>query len=146
MADVMTLIAVLGCTLFTGAAVYITLVEHPARLACGTDIAAREFVPSYKRAAVMQATLALLAASAGALRWMQGGGSLWLWASLLILAVVPFTLLVIMPTNRRLLDPRRDPGSAETRRLLEVWGHLHAVRSGLSLIASCLFIVAASRS
>jgi hypothetical protein len=32
------LISVLACTLFTGAAFYITAVEHPARLSCGTDI------------------------------------------------------------------------------------------------------------
>ncbi len=142
---VITVIAVLACTLFAGAAVYITLVEHPARMACGTEIAAAEFVPSYKRAATMQATLALLATSAGMLRWFQRGGPLWLWASILIFAVVPFTVLVIMPTNQRLLDPGRDPASADTRRLLEAWGRLHAGRSALSLTAACLFIVAASR-
>jgi hypothetical protein len=40
-------IAVLSCALFTGAAVYITFIEHPARLQCGVEIAATEFAPSY---------------------------------------------------------------------------------------------------
>ena len=56
-------------------------------------------------------------------------------------AVVPFTFIVIMPTNHRLLEAGRDLASAETHSLLERWGRLHAVRSALSLIAAALFIV-----
>jgi len=47
--------------LFAGAAIYVSAVEHPARVSCGTEVAVREFGPSYKRGAVMQAPLALLA-------------------------------------------------------------------------------------
>ena len=42
--------------LFAGAAIYITFVEHPARLECGTELAATEFGPSYRRATLMQAS------------------------------------------------------------------------------------------
>jgi hypothetical protein len=49
-------IAVLACALF-----YITAVEHPARLSCGTAVAAAPWAPSYKRATIMQASLALIA-------------------------------------------------------------------------------------
>ena len=62
-------ISVLACALFTGAAVYITFVEHPARMQCGVELAATEFAPSYRRATVMQATCAavgLLSSLAGA--------------------------------------------------------------------------------
>jgi hypothetical protein len=34
------LIAVLAATLFTGASIYINLVEHPARMSCGTTVVA----------------------------------------------------------------------------------------------------------
>jgi hypothetical protein len=51
-------ITTLACGIFTGAAVYINLVEHPARMQCGTRLAATEFAPSYRRASVMQASLA----------------------------------------------------------------------------------------
>ncbi|WP_175108219.1 DUF1772 domain-containing protein [Pararobbsia alpina] len=44
-------------------------------------------------------------------------------------SVVPFTLIVIKPTNAQLLTHGRDLASAETRALLEKWGRLHAVRS-----------------
>jgi anthrone oxygenase-like protein len=49
-------------------------------------------------------------------------------AGLLLGAVVPFTLLVIRPTNERLLDPTLDPGSAEAAALLHRWARLHALR------------------
>lgn len=62
---------------------------------------------------------------------------------LLLGAVVPFTLLVIFPTNRRLLDPSLDSASGEAATLLRRWDRLHAVRSVLGaaafgLLALCL--------
>lgn len=135
------LVAALACGLFAGAAVYINLVEHPARLSCGTELAARQWAPSYKRATVLQVPLALLATLSGLARWWLGGGSVWLWGAFCILAVIPFTLLVILPTNNRLLEPGRDLGSDQTRELLQTWGRLHAVRSLLSVAALLLFLV-----
>src|SRR5262245_54157452 len=139
------MIAVLACTLFTGAAVYITAVEHPARLSCGVEAAIAEWAPSYKRATVMQVPLALIAGLFGIIRGIQGGGPLWGWAGMLIVVVVPFSLLAIRPTNNRLLDQGRDRRSDETLRLLKTWGRLHAVRAALSTAASMLFVWAATR-
>lgn len=144
LAELVPVVAVLACTFFTGAAIYINLVEHPARLSCGTEIAAKQWAPSYARATVMQASLAIVAAMSGAGLWFQSGRLIWLIGALLIAAVVPFTLIVIRGTNERLLQPGRDLGSDETRRLLELWGGLHAVRSALGLVASVLYAVAAS--
>ena len=144
MTELLSLAAVLACTLFAGAAIYINLVEHPARLSCGTEIAATEWKPSYERATWMQAPLAIVAAFAGAGLWAQGFGPLWLWGATLIFSVVPFTLVVIRPTNERLSQRDRDRQSAETRHLLERWGRLHAVRSGLSLTASIFYVRALS--
>jgi hypothetical protein len=55
---ILVLMAMLCAGLFAGAAIYISLVEHPARLECGIELAVAEFGPSYRRAAVMQASLA----------------------------------------------------------------------------------------
>jgi hypothetical protein len=44
------LVATFSAGLFAGAAMYVTLVEHPARLECGTELAVTEFGPSYRRA------------------------------------------------------------------------------------------------
>jgi hypothetical protein len=144
MVPFLNFVTILASTLFAGAAVYINLVEHPARLSCGTEIAAREWAPSYKRATVMQATLAIVATLAGAIQWMATGRIAWLYGAAAIFAVVPVTLIVIFPTNNKLLQPARDLASAETRSLLETWGRLHAIRSVLSVTASLLFIWAAT--
>jgi|SRR5213593_907212 len=133
-------VAVLSCTIFTGAAIYITLVEHPAWMGCSTDIAATVWAPTYKRATLMQAPLALLSFVAGTTSWLLGSGLMWLVGALIIFAVVPFTLLVIKPTNNRLLTPGRDLASPETRALLAQWGRMHSLRSALSLIASAIFL------
>ena len=143
MSAMLEVIAVVSATLFAGAALYINLVEHPARLACGTELALRQFAPSYKRATVMQVFLALVATGAGLAQWARAGGSLWLWGSLAMVSVIPFTMIVIFPTNRKLLERGRDAAPEETRSLLETWGRLHAVRSLLSLAASLLFAWAA---
>jgi hypothetical protein len=131
-------IATLCSAIFAGAALYINLVEHPARMRLETSLAARQWAPSYQRATWMQAPLALLSFIAGAGAWLVGGGVAWLIAAGLMGAVVPFTLIVIMPTNHKLLAPDRDLSSSETRALLESWGKLHAVRTGLSLLAMVL--------
>ena len=133
-------IAVFATAIYAGAAIYINLVEHPARMGCSTEIAAAVWAPSYKRATVMQASLAIIGFLSGLSAWLLGAGLMWFVASLFILAVVPVTLLVIFPTNNKLLAPGRDLGSSETRELLVKWGQLHAIRSALSLIATAMFV------
>ena len=137
---VVEFIAVLSCTLFAGATIYINLVEHPARMGCDTKTAATVWAPSYRRATVMQASLAILSLLAGVAAWLLGGGHMWLVGAILIGLVVPFTFLAIMPTNHQLLAPGRDLSSSETRALLERWGRLHPVRSALSFMASVIFV------
>ena len=78
---------------------------------------------------------------AGVGAWLFGGGLLWLIGAVLIGLVVPFTFIVVMPTNNQLLAPGRDLSSVETRSLLEKWGRLHAVRSVLSFLASIVYLV-----
>jgi len=134
------LMAVLATTFFAGAAVYINLVEHPARMGCTTEIAATVWAPSYRRATFMQASLAILGSLGGIGAWLLGAGVMWLVGALFILAVVPVTLIVIFPTNHRLLAPSRDLASAETRQLLIRWGRLHAIRSVLSSVASIVYV------
>lgn len=134
-------VAILATTIFAGAAIYINLVEHPARMGCSTELAATQWAPSYKRATFMQAPLALIGFLSGIVAWWFGAGLPWLIGALLILAVVPYTLIMIEPTiNKLLLLPGRDLRSPETRDLLVKWGRYHAVRSVLGLLASAIFI------
>ena len=134
-------IATLCCALFSGAAVYINFVEHPARMECGTELAATVFPSSYRKATVMQASLAALGLIASVVAWFAGSSIWWLIGGLLLGSVIPFTLIVIMPTNKKLLAPELDKNSEATRQLLSRWGKLHAVRSVLSILALIIFLV-----
>lgn len=140
MRQIAEFISVLACALFAGASVYINLVEHPARMECGVEIAATEFAPSYRRATVMQASLAALGLVASIAVWLFGASFWWLVAGILLGSVIPFTLLVILPTNKQLLSPSLDRRSTEAEHLLARWGRLHAVRSMLSGLALLLFL------
>ena len=133
-------IAVLACSVFAGAALYISFVEHPGRMECGVEIAATEFQPSYRRATVMQATLAVLGVLSSIAAWLAGATFWWPVGGLILGAVIPFTLIVILPTNKQLMSPALDKRSPESERLLARWGRLHAVRSALSSLALLLFL------
>ena len=140
------ILATLCAGLFAGAAIYINAVEHPARLACGTDLAVREFAPSYHRATVMQAPLAIVGLLASVGAWWSSGHGTFVLGGVALAAVVPFTLLCILPTNRRLLAPDLDSDSLEAACLLRRWGRLHAVRSVLGGLAFGILLVAMARS
>lgn len=140
MFEMLQLIATLTATLFAGAALYINVAEHPARMTLDAKLALLQWAPSYRRATLLQAPLALLSFCCGTAVWILGGDIGWLVAALLIGAVVPFTFIVVMPTNRRLIGPIRNTDSSETRRLLEKWNKLHAVRTALSIASSVFYM------
>lgn len=133
-------LATLATALFSGAAVYITLVEHPVRMSCTTQIAVAQWRPSYHRATLMQASLAVMGTVLAIAAWLRGDGLVWLLAGVIFGAVIPFTLLIMWPTNKRLEDERLDISSAEARNLLVRWGELHTVRSVLGLFALSLML------
>lgn len=133
-------LATLAGALFAGAALYINVAEHPARMGLETRIAALQWAPSYMRATWLQAPLALLSLGCGIVAWLLGAGVSWLIGALLVGAVVPFTFAAIMPTNNKLLASGRDLSSPETRALLEHWGRLHAVRTVLSLVGVTVYL------
>jgi len=132
--------AIMAAGLFAGAAIYVNLAEHPARMILETRHAARQWALSYSRATRLQAPLAVIGFLFAMIAWWQLSETTWLAAGLLLGAVVPFTLIVIMPTNRKLLEPARDLDSSETRALLTHWNRLHAVRSVLGLAAFAIAI------
>ena len=72
MRQIAEFVAVLSCSLFTGASVYVNLVEHPARMERGVELALTEFPPSYRRGTVMQATLAAVGLLAAVAAWLAG--------------------------------------------------------------------------
>ncbi len=133
-------IATLSSGLFAGAAVYINLVEHPARMETGIRPALTEFAPSYKRATVTQVSLAAAGFLSALAAWRSRSDARWLIGGGLLVAVIPFTALVILPTNKKLLDPATADDLDLAEELLTRWGRLHAVRSVLSLASLLIFL------
>ena len=142
------MIATLSSGLFAGASVYINLVEHPARMQTGTRPALAEFAPSYKRATVTQVSLAVAGFLSALVAWRSRSDARWLIAGGLLVSVIPFTALVILPTNNKLLDPATANDLDLAEKLLTRWGKLHAVRSFLSLasLVTFLFLLAKRRA
>ncbi len=132
------LLALVSTGTFFGAALYISLVEHPARLEAGVDVALRQFPPSYRRAARLQGSLAVLGSLFALGAWLASGDLRWAASAALLFAVVPFTLIVIFPTNRRLHDPTLAGDSPEALVLLSRWGRLHWIRTWCSALAFLL--------
>jgi hypothetical protein len=77
MRQIAEFVAVLSCSVFTGAAVYVSLVEHPDRMECGVEIATAEFPLSYHRGTIMQATLAALGLLSSIAAWLAGATFWW---------------------------------------------------------------------
>ena len=132
--------SVLCSGMFAGAALYINLVEHPARMECGTQLASTVFPGSYSRAAVLQATLAVIGCASSIVAYYAGAGVKWAIGGGFLGAVVPFTILAIKPTNKKLLNPKVEKDSPATWNLLDKWGKLHAVRTVLSMASFLLFL------
>jgi hypothetical protein len=133
-------IALLSSGLFAGAALYITAVEHPAGMSQGALFALQGFRPRYKRAAPLQASLAVICFLSSVVVWRLTGRWAWLAGGALVGAVVPFTFAFMMSTNRLLLDAA-SPKDEEAFRLLAKWARLHAVRTCLSLLGFIVLLV-----
>jgi membrane protein YdbS with pleckstrin-like domain len=98
------------------------------------------FPPSYRPGTITQVTLAAVCLLSSIAAWLAGATFWWVVAGVLQVSVIPFTLIVILPTNKRLLSPTLHRRSVEAERLLARWGRLHAVRSVLSGVSLLLFL------
>ena len=133
---ILTWVAAGAAALFAGGALYVSLVEHPARILTGPPMAVAQFRTSYPRGAWLQGGLAALGTLAAVGAWLAGARIAWLGFGALLGLVVPYTLVVILPTNNRLMDRALAPDSPEARALIRRWTALHAVRTELGLAAA----------
>jgi hypothetical protein len=132
-------LALIAAALFSGAAIYINVTEQPARLGLSDQTLLDEWKPAYKRGTLMQAPLAIISFLLGTTAWWQSGNLLWVAGGLLMLANLPVTLIVILPTNNRLMATQI--ATSESRKQIRKWGALYGVRTclaSLRLQHSCL--------
>jgi hypothetical protein len=125
---------------FTGAAIYVSVAEQPARLVLDDSGLLRQWQSSYPRASVMQASLAILSALLGLATYWSTGDWRWLAGAVLIFANVPYTVLVVLPTNKRLQAAAPAAADGGTRNAIEAWARLHLVRNALGLLATAVYL------
>ena len=113
---------------FTGAAVYVNIAEQPARLQLDNRSLLAEWKPAYKLGYVMQASLAIVGGLFGMLAYLNTLDWRWLLGAVVLLANWPYTLFVIAPINRRLMDTPPETATAETRRVGSSGGALSPCR------------------
>jgi hypothetical protein len=84
----------------------------------------------------MQASLAAVSGVLGLLSAWISHDWHWIIGAVLILTNWPYTLIGIMPTNRKLKAIAASEAGLAARGMLERWGQLHAVRTVLGIAAT----------
>jgi hypothetical protein len=135
-------LALIVAAVFSGAAVYVNLVEQPARFGLDDGALLAEWKPSYRRGFAMQAPLALVGCLLGLFAWWQTRELLFLIAGVTMLANWPWTIVVIGPVNAALMSAEPAQADAQTRALIVRWGKLHAVRTALGFVAVVALLIA----
>ncbi len=133
------LLALVFASAFTGAALYVNLVEQPARLALDDSSMVKEWAPSDRRGFALLGGLALLSALAAIVAFGQGGDIRWLVGALLVLASWPYTFFVIVPLNNRLLAAPSAQPEADAREMVKDWGRLEWGLAVLGLMSCAVF-------
>ena len=134
------LVALIAAAIFTGAALYVSVVEQPARLSLDDRALLTEWKPSYRRGAAMQAPLALLGCLLGLMAWWQASHPDFLIGAVAMIAPWPWTLIGIKPTNDALQATPPEQAGPQSRALVVKWGALHGVRTALGALATVSFL------
>jgi uncharacterized membrane protein len=122
---------------FTGATLYINLVEQPARLALDDSSMMREWAPSDRRGFALLGGLALISAIAALAAYGRASDIRWLLGALVIVASWPYFYFVVVPINNRLLSQGQP--QADSRELVRDWGQLEWGLVAIGLVASVVF-------
>jgi hypothetical protein len=109
-------------------------------MSCGQELAVREFAFSYRRAAIIQVSLALVGLVLGLAAAWQLPDAWIATGAVLLVASILFTLAFILRTNKRLLDPLFDLQSVRVAELLARPNRVHAVQTVLRAAAFALLL------
>ena len=137
--------------LFCGVTVYISAVDHPARLKLPPQVAAQCFQQTYPRALKLQPILSTSSALASVVR------CLWPWQAAVCTAalqrahmfnilthviVIVWSRKAVMPSAKALMTQADQLTDAQIHQMLQRWGNRHAVRTWVSSIAAVAFLLA----
>ena len=140
MLELWKILATLCAGLWTGAALYIGLIEHPSSVKLGLSPAVEYFRHMSKRTAPFMMLLSATSGVAACWTWWLGSETAWLVGGLLQIGMFPLTAVFIVPTNIKLIkiDPLAQPDQTTT--LLNNWGNMHWLRVAVGSAAFPLFL------
>jgi small basic protein len=136
------LLALAMAAFYSGASLYVNLVELPALQALDDQALLAGWKISLRRGFLMQAPLCVIGFMFGLIAWAQTrylGDAL---GALAMLANVPWTLAMIAPINRALKAIEPVMPDPRMRTLIKRWAALHSVRIAFGLLAIIAFLQA----
>jgi hypothetical protein len=123
----------------TGAALYVNVVEQPARLALEDQALLNEWGPSDRRGVALMAALALIAGILGLASYFETADVRWAIGALMAVLSWPYTFFVMAPMNNQILSlAPKDLGAA--RALVRQWGLLEYGQTGIGLATTAVFV------
>lgn len=126
-----------------GVALTATLIVHPILVKVKKTSAVELFKPFFDKTHIMVLILSIFVTILAIVYSIFSGNLWWAGMSLLLHLNGPYTLLFMMPINKRLMDENVDPLSEQTANDLKRWGKLHLVRTFLNGIIFLTFIILA---
>jgi hypothetical protein len=124
---------------FFGAALYVNLVEQPARLALDDQAILNEWTPSDRRGVALMLGLSLLSAALGLIAYSASQDVRWAIGALIVILVWPYTVFAMAPLNNQILTlAPRDIGAA--RALVRQWGLLEYGQTAIGLAACVVYL------
>eukprot|EP00878_Enallax_costatus_P046858 GHUV01057167.1.p1 GENE.GHUV01057167.1~~GHUV01057167.1.p1 ORF type:complete len:158 (+),score=48.54 GHUV01057167.1:148-621(+) len=142
-------LAVAAAGAFAGAALLISAVDVPAFEETSMTYFYKYFPAMYKRAARMQGSLVMIGAHAAAVAAAKSDDrdttAMWAASGLLLGSVVPYTFLVMMPTNKTIIK-QDTSDECEQQALLTKWSRMHFVRTAVSCASFAVMVAALVRT
>ena len=135
-------LALVVAALYSGAALYVNLVERPALLGLDDRAALAGWKIALKRGALIQAPLCVIGFLLGLAAWIATYSVADALGALAMLAGVPWTVAIILPVNKALQATAPEAAGERSRTQLERWYVLHSVRTALGLLAVVAFFAA----
>lgn len=122
---------------FCSCCLYISLIEHPARMLCSPGAALKQWQHSYPRAATLQVGSLILGTIFLILSFFSNKNPIWLFAALLLFISFPYTTIFLMPINKQLSKMEDEKLAIE---LLNKWGKGHFFRGVFSLLSLLIIL------
>jgi hypothetical protein len=132
-------LALAAAAAFAGGALYVNVVEQPARMALEDSALLSEWGPSDRRGVALLLGLALIAGILGLAGYFETQDVRWAIGALIAILSWPYTFFVMAPLNNQILTLKpKDIGA--TRALVAQWGQLEYGLTGLAIVASAVFL------